>query len=225
MEVPRLGVKLELQLLAHATATAMPNQSRVCDLHHSSGQGQSPTHWARPGMKPASSSILGGFVSAVPQWELPQKYFLKEMLPNYFSINLTPDLATQAPINRQSGGKFESLIRLGGFCFSFSLFCSDWSWSWEGDDLPPRHLAFVATKIGKRKKKKKASVGGTILWCQVLFFVCFFAFSRATPKAYGSSQARDLIRAVATGICHSHSNARSKLHLWPAPQLTATPDP
>ena len=35
MEVPRLGVKLELQLLAHATATAMPELSLFCDLHHS----------------------------------------------------------------------------------------------------------------------------------------------------------------------------------------------
>ena len=36
MEVPRLGVKLELQLLATATATLDP--SHVCDLHHSSQQ-------------------------------------------------------------------------------------------------------------------------------------------------------------------------------------------
>ena len=32
MEVPRLGVKLELQQLAYATATAMPDLSRICDL-------------------------------------------------------------------------------------------------------------------------------------------------------------------------------------------------
>ena len=37
MEVPRLGVKSELQLLAYATtiATAMPDPSLVCNLHHS----------------------------------------------------------------------------------------------------------------------------------------------------------------------------------------------
>ena len=35
MGVPRLGVELELQLLAYATATAMPDLSRICDLHHS----------------------------------------------------------------------------------------------------------------------------------------------------------------------------------------------
>ena len=38
MEVPGLGVELELQLLAYATASATPEPSRVCDLHHSSWQ-------------------------------------------------------------------------------------------------------------------------------------------------------------------------------------------
>ena len=35
MEDPRLEVKLELQLLAYTTATAMWGLIRVCDLHHS----------------------------------------------------------------------------------------------------------------------------------------------------------------------------------------------
>ena len=38
MEVPRLGVELELQLSACATATAMQDLSHVCGLHHSSQQ-------------------------------------------------------------------------------------------------------------------------------------------------------------------------------------------
>ena len=40
MEVPRLGVQSELQLPAYTTATATPDTSRVCDLHHSSRQHQ-----------------------------------------------------------------------------------------------------------------------------------------------------------------------------------------
>ena len=40
MEVPRLGVESELQLLAYTTVTAMWDPSRVCDLHHSSQQRQ-----------------------------------------------------------------------------------------------------------------------------------------------------------------------------------------
>ena len=40
MEVPRLGVKLELQLLTYTTATAMADPSRVYDLRCSSWQHQ-----------------------------------------------------------------------------------------------------------------------------------------------------------------------------------------
>ena len=47
---------------------------------------------------------------------------------------------------------------------------------------------------------------------------------RAVPVAYGRSQARVLIGAVA-GLRQSHSNAGSELHLRPIPQLMATPDP
>ena len=38
MEVPRLGVESELQLPAYATATAIPDLSHVCNLHHGSRQ-------------------------------------------------------------------------------------------------------------------------------------------------------------------------------------------
>ena len=38
MEVSRLGVELEQQLLAYTTATASPDLSCICDLHHSSWQ-------------------------------------------------------------------------------------------------------------------------------------------------------------------------------------------
>ena len=51
-----------------------------------------------------------------------------------------------------------------------------------------------------------------------LLFFFFFLF-RGIPVAYGSSQARGWIRAVASGVHHSLSNTRFKLHLWPMPQL------
>ena len=57
-------------------------------------------------------------------------------------------------------------------------------------------------------------LGFFVLFC----FVCLF-------RASGGSQARGLIGAVAAGLHHSHSNARSKPHLQPTPKLTATPDP
>ena len=40
MDIPRLEVKLELQLLGYAPATATPDPNIVCDLHHSSQQCQ-----------------------------------------------------------------------------------------------------------------------------------------------------------------------------------------
>ena len=70
-EVPRLGVESELQLWAYATAIAAWDPSRICDLHTAHGNPGSPTHGARPGIEPTSSQILIGFISAVPQGELP----------------------------------------------------------------------------------------------------------------------------------------------------------
>ena len=59
----------------------------------------------------------------------------------------------------------------------------------------------------------------------IYLFICHFVFSRAAPTAYGGSQARGRIGAVAAGLRQSHSNARSEPHLQPTSQLTATPDP
>ena len=43
--------------------------------------------------------------------------------------------------------------------------------------------------------------------------------------AYGSSQARGPIGAIAAGLQHSHSNTGSEACPGPTPQLTAMPDP
>ena len=53
----------------------------------------------------------------------------------------------------------------------------------------------------------------------------FFNLFRAAAAAYGGSQARGPITAVAASLHHSNSNARSELHLQPTPQLMATLDP
>ena len=45
MEVPRLGVKSELQLPAYITATATRDPSDVYNLHHSSRRHQIPHPW------------------------------------------------------------------------------------------------------------------------------------------------------------------------------------
>ena len=71
MERPRLGVELELQLPAYATATAMWDLSCVGDRHPSSPKSQilNPLSW--PGIEPETSWFLGRFVSSEPQQELP----------------------------------------------------------------------------------------------------------------------------------------------------------
>ena len=51
--------------------------------------------------------------------------------------------------------------------------------------------------------------GFFVLFCCFVLFLLF----RATPAAYGSSQARGQIRGAAAGLHHSHSNTSSELHL------------
>ena len=65
VEVPRL-------LALHSTATATRDPSRLWDLHHSSRQCRSLTHWERPGIEPTSSWMLVG--PAEPQGELHHLY-------------------------------------------------------------------------------------------------------------------------------------------------------
>ena len=62
------------------------------------------------------------------------------------------------------------------------------------------------------------------MWFDIDLSTIYFLFSfrffplLGTRAAYGSSQARGQIRAVATGLCHSHSNAGSFNH-WARPGI------
>ena len=60
MEVPRLGVELELLLLAYTTAKAMWDPSHICKLHHSSRQ-----HWTLNPLSEASDQTRN---LMVPSW-------------------------------------------------------------------------------------------------------------------------------------------------------------
>ena len=70
MEVPRLGVKLELLLLAYATAMETWALSLSATYTIAHGNTRSPTHWTRPEIELTPSWIPVGFISAAPQWEL-----------------------------------------------------------------------------------------------------------------------------------------------------------
>ena len=69
MKVPRLGIKLELQLLAYTTATAMPDQNLTLDLYHSPWECQilNPLSKARDQTRVLMDTIR---VTAEPQQEL-----------------------------------------------------------------------------------------------------------------------------------------------------------
>ena len=71
LQVPRLGVKLELQLSAYTTATATQELSHICDPHHSSPKCRilNPLSEASDQERPTSSWILVGFITAEPQQE------------------------------------------------------------------------------------------------------------------------------------------------------------
>ena len=58
----------------------------------------------------------------------------------------------------------------------------------------------------------------------IFFFLLLLLFSAAIV-AYGGSQARGRIRAVAAGLHHGHSNMGFEPHLHPTPQLMAMRDP
>ena len=73
---------------------------------------------------------------------------------------------------------------------------------------------------GQKGKKKKTN---TLQF--FFFFFGLFASSRAIPTAYGGSQARDPIGAIAASLCQRHSNVGSKPLLQPPPQREATRDP
>ena len=71
LEIPRLGVKWELQPLAYTTATAtIQAESATYTAAHSNAR--SLTHSVGPGIELTSLCILVRFLSAEPQWELSE---------------------------------------------------------------------------------------------------------------------------------------------------------
>ena len=88
MEIPRLGVESELQLLVYSTATATSNPSLVCNITAQGRRILNP--WARPEIKPTISWFLVGFVSALPQRELPTLPFKSLYLYLEADVNFVP---------------------------------------------------------------------------------------------------------------------------------------
>ena len=86
MEVPKLGVKSELQLLVYTTATAIWDLSRVCDLHHSSWQCQIPDPPSKARDQTYILMYASQFVSTEPQQELLYCLFFVHHAVSSFSM-------------------------------------------------------------------------------------------------------------------------------------------
>ena len=141
--------------------------------------------------------VTGGVVT-LPPWCLPRRSILATSLSLGFPFRWQ-HLSTEPSMQ--------------GACSpspSCHLGVRDTHWTWqEGQCLWLRHECF------RQPLHPSMSVNGLV----------FSFLSRATPLAYGGSQAKGKIGAVGTGLRQSHSNAGCELHLQPTPQLMATPDP
>ena len=124
MEVPRLGVKLELQLPAYTTATAMPDPSRICNLHCSLWQHQILNPMSKARIEPVPSWILVGFLT-----NLSRSYHNRNFndedhlqsahLPDYThsSKNKAPYFLNNqkwSPLNVEKRAQMKGLITPGG---------------------------------------------------------------------------------------------------------------
>ena len=85
-EVPRLGVKSELQLLAYTTATATRDPSHICDPHPSSQPCLILNPLSEARIETESTQMLVRFVSTEPQRELPFLFFVFVYVIIIFSI-------------------------------------------------------------------------------------------------------------------------------------------
>ena len=81
--------------------------------------------------------------------------------------------------------------------------------------VPQQELQSSILKRDPTCAFQSLSWGVMFLFCFILFYFLFFS---AASTAYGGSQARGQIGAIAAGIHHSHGNTRSLTH-WARPGM------
>ena len=119
---------------------------------------------------------------------------------------------------------------MGGGCLSLQL---TWSRLADTPRLPSPNSLPVARHVTAAildHPSPWVSLGMTTqqahrIWSEYKCLFLCLCFFRAAPTAYGGSQARGRIRAVAADVHHGHSNVTFEMRLRPTPWLTATPDP
>ena len=95
MEVLRLGVESELQLLTYTTATATQELSHICDLHHSSQQRQI--------LNPLSKARDQNHILADPGWI--RYHWATTGTPLAYFNNQLDSLGTDSWEQNKRGGK------------------------------------------------------------------------------------------------------------------------
>ena len=208
MEGLRLGVQSELQPVAYATATAMPDPSRVCNLHHSSRQCQilDPLSKARD-----RTCILMGASRVLLRHN-------KNSLSSFLKMNSLYTVAWR-DLKRTCWAKEAE----------HKNYILVWFYLYEKQKptkliplieikmlVAMRNLHLLPVGPPPQKKKTLPGLGGRIdsnshrelsggdrnVLCLFLFFFVFCLF-RAAPTAYGGSQARCPFGAVAASLHHS----------------------
>ena len=174
------------------------DSSHSCNLCHSCGNARSLSHCAEPGIKPVTQCSRVAANPVVPQQELWATY------------------------SRLSQDCSEPEVK----AWSLSVFLS-------------MHLAWASTRPSKFPSThillnvlifwRVSPIFSGLRWYILghrprSLLLSFFRLSRATPMAYGSSQTRSQIGAVAASLHHSHCKTGSEPCLWPTPLFTATLD-
>ena len=145
----------------------------------------------RPGIEPTSSWIPGGFITAEPQWELRKDSFLPKL------HNLPVSLSTSGSVTSHV------IVAKSRCCYHGEAGKFSWAETF-------RWFLCLQSRCFPFPPRTQGCLCG---WTSLFFFFRSFCLSRATPAAYGGSQARGLIRAVAAGLHHSHSNTGSEPRL------------
>ena len=222
MEVPRLGVKSELQLPAYTTATAMRNLSPVCNIYHSLWQCQilNPlsedwthihmvTSWVHNPLShnrnspkefcfyPKSNEKQeNGWVDSHLQWSLWLFKDHRKTSPVWRSplwVNYSPLSWWVRHFLRNQTAKTAIWIR------KLTTQCKAASTAQE-----MFHCLFGSCwhySMAGFTKYALELIWGSLGFC---LFVCLFVclFFKAKPAAYGGSQARGLVRATAASLYH-----------------------
>ena len=159
MDVPRLGVKLELQLQPYTTAPAMPDPQ--------------PTEHLRPGIEHATSWMLVRFASTELRWECPH-YFLTSFFFKRFIAGPSKDNGQLAlKTNRKNHQKYQTRRY-------YYLHFTDW----ESEQRDGRPGVWIPAIFTPECEPQTHSLKG-ILYSEGVYYYCcccYFCFLGPHPQ-------------------------------------------